>query len=234
MTGVPDARVDARRAIGALATCVLLVACGGGKRIASAPPPEVERTDPTGRGAGWRTAATVADRARLRDWRDAWIAALAQIPQREIATDPQLFDPDRALPDPLPPIGTYRCRTIKLGAPGAGPSRFIAHGWFSCRIAQAARAGQTGELTFTRLGGAQRLSGLLYHESRADAAPRPRAIFLGSMALGDEQRPMRYGTDPNRDLAGIMERIGDRRWRLILPRPHFESLLDIVEIIPME
>ena len=234
MTGVGGTRADARRAIGALATCVLLVACGGGKRIASAPSPEVERTDPTGRGAGWRTAATVADRARLRDWRDAWMDALAQIPQREIAADPQLFDPDRALPEPLPPIGTYRCRTIKLGAPGAGASRFIAYGWFSCRIEQPARTGGDGDLTFTRLGGSQRPSGTLYRESRADSAPRPRAIFLGSMALGDEQRPMRYGTDANRDLAGIMERIGDRRWRLILPRPRFESLLDIVEIIPME
>ncbi|MEG8022663.1 DUF4893 domain-containing protein [Sphingomonas aerolata] len=83
-------------------------------------------------------------------------------------------------------------------------------------------------------GGSQRPSGTLYRESRADSAPRPRAIFLGSMALGDEQRPMRYGTDANRDLAGVMERIGDRRWRLILPHPRFESLLDIVEIVPME
>ncbi|MEG8029460.1 DUF4893 domain-containing protein [Sphingomonas aerolata] len=94
--------------------------------------------------------------------------------------------------------------------------------------------GGDGELTFTRLGGSQRPSGTLYRESRADSAPRPRAIFLGSMALGDEQRSMRYGTDTNRDLAGVMERIGDRRWRLILPHPRFESLLDIVEIIPME
>jgi hypothetical protein len=33
-------------------------------------------------------------------------------------------------------------------------------------------------------------------------------------------------------LAGYIERIGDKRWRLVLPYPRFESLLDVVEIVP--
>jgi hypothetical protein len=59
-----------------------------------------------------------------------------------------------------------------------------------------------------------------------------RQVFLGSLVLGDETRAMQYGNDPERDLAGFVERIGDRRWRLLLPRPRFESLIDVVEIVP--
>jgi hypothetical protein len=45
---------------------------------------------------------------------------------------------------------------------------------------------------------------------------------------------MDYGRDANRDMAGIVQRIGPRRWRLVLPYPHFESLLDVVELVPVD
>ncbi len=38
----------------------------------------------------------------------------------------------------------------------------------------------------------------------------------------------------DRDMAGVLERIGERRWRLVLPYPRFESLLDVVELVPTE
>jgi hypothetical protein len=57
-------------------------------------------------------------------------------------------------------------------------------------------------------------------------------VFLGSLQLADERGVLRYGHDVERDLAGFVERIGPRRWRLILPFPHFESLLDVIEIVP--
>jgi hypothetical protein len=43
---------------------------------------------------------------------------------------------------------------------------------------------------------------------------------------------MRYGRDADRDLAGWVERVGERRWRLILPYPRFESTIDVVELVP--
>jgi hypothetical protein len=52
------------------------------------------------------------------------------------------------------------------------------------------------------------------------------------MQLGDERRAFQYGTDQDRDLAGLVERVGDHRWRLVFPYPHFESLLDVVELTP--
>jgi hypothetical protein len=50
--------------------------------------------------------------------------------------------------------------------------------------------------------------------------------------LGDEGRAMEYGVDPGRDVAGFVERIGPKRWRLIMPDPHFESKIDVMELVP--
>ena len=67
---------------------------------------------------------------------------------------------------------------------------------------------------------------MLFPESDA------RAIFLGTLVLGDETAPLRYGQDSNRDMIGYVERIGEKRWRLVLPYPRFESLLDVVDLTP--
>ena len=59
-----------------------------------------------------------------------------------------------------------------------------------------------------------------------------RMVFLGTLQLGDEQRALQYGRDRERDMAGVVERIGDNRWRLVLPYPAFESTLDVIELVP--
>jgi hypothetical protein len=59
-----------------------------------------------------------------------------------------------------------------------------------------------------------------------------RRVFLGTLVLGDETRAMQYREDPDRDVAGFIERIGDNRWRLIMPKPQFESQLDVMELVP--
>jgi hypothetical protein len=57
-------------------------------------------------------------------------------------------------------------------------------------------------------------------------------VFLGTLQLGDERRSLEYGHDRERDMAGLMERIGDSRWRLVFPYPAFESTIDIIELVP--
>jgi hypothetical protein len=59
-----------------------------------------------------------------------------------------------------------------------------------------------------------------------------RQVLLGTLVLGDETRAMQYGRDTDRDVAGYVERIGPNRWRLIQPYPHFESLIDVLELTP--
>ena len=39
-------------------------------------------------------------------------------------------------------------------------------------------------------------------------------------------------SDETRDVAGYVERIGERRWRLVMPEPHFESQIDVMELVP--
>jgi hypothetical protein len=180
-------------------------------------------TQATSTAQGWQEAATEADRARLRDWRDAFSRALEQARAgghaADVASEGVLLDPDAALGGPIP-VGDYRCRVIKVGAKSSGLLNYVAYPGFRCRIEQGKA------LRLTKLAGSQRQVGLIY------PADQLRSVFLGTLVLGDETQAYRYGTDPERDLAGWVERIGDKRWRIIFPYPHFESTLDVVELVP--
>lgn len=172
----------------------------------------------------WRRVATASDRTRLRNWRQAWIEALDHARKANvdaIVAGGALFDPDRAYAGAVPPAGRYRCRVFKLGAKGTAMAEFTAYPDFACRI------GADGDTpTFYKLEGAQRPAGVLFSESAS------RAVFLGTLVIGDERRAMQYGRDASRDLVGYIERVGERRWRLVLPYPRFESILDVVELVP--
>jgi len=176
--------------------------------------------------AAWRDVATERDRVRLREWRSAWVEALrdarASGHAAEIAGEGALLHPDAALLSPAPPVGDYRCRVIKVGAQD-NLLNYIAYPAFRCRV----RPERDGRLSFVKLTGSQRPIGMIYPGSTR------RMIFLGTMQLGDERRSLRYGTDPERDMAGIVERIGERRWRVVFPRPAFESIVDVLELVPV-
>lgn len=192
---------------------------GGRSETASAieAPPPVRKD--------WREIATPADRDRIARWRDAWTSALAKTGRAgfgpRIAAQGGLMLPDAALADPAPPPGDYRCRVTKLGAQGQGGLDYVSYPDFACRISM-----EKDLLSFAKLDGSQRPVGLLFPNDDA------RMIFLGSMMLGDERRALEYGRDPDRDMAGAFERIGPRRWRLVLPWPKWESTLDVIELTP--
>jgi hypothetical protein len=198
---------------------LLLVAAAG------APAAAREEVVPASAGSDWRAAATEHDRDRLRHWRDAWIDALAQVnagaSADEIARGGALFEPDAALPGAEPPPGDYDCRTIKLGRAQQSMLDYVAYPAFRCRIARG-----SGRLHFTKLTGSQRQAGTIFPDNGR------RMIFLGTLMLGDETRALRYGRDRERDLIGVVERIGPNRWRIAFPRPYYESLLDVIELVP--
>jgi hypothetical protein len=132
-----------------------------------------------------------------------------------------LLEPDAALGSAPIPNGLYKCRVIKVGAKSKGLLDYIAYPAFDCRISQ-----QNQLQSFTKLTGSQRHVGLIFPDSAV------RQVFLGTLVLGDESQALQYGRDADRDLAGWVERVGERRWRLLLPYPAFESTLDIVELVP--
>ncbi len=43
--------------------------------------------------------------------------------------------------------------------------------------------------------------------------------------------PPAYADNPERDVIGVVERIGDFRYRLVLPRPR-GAILEIYELVP--
>jgi hypothetical protein len=173
----------------------------------------------------WRVVTTDNDRERLRDWRKAFTKALDQARAAghaaDIAKEGALLEPDAAL-GPVPiPNGRYKCRDIKLGAKSQGLPNYIAFPASNCLISQEKELQR-----FYKLTGSQRQTGQIF------PADPLRQVFLGTLVLGDETRAYRYGGDQYRDLAGWVERVGDNRWRLILPYPHYESTLEVIELVP--
>lgn len=57
-------------------------------------------------------------------------------------------------------------------------------------------------------------------------------VLLGSMSLASEPPANSYGRRPDRDMVALLERIGDQRWRLVIPWPESESNLDLIELVP--
>ncbi|MBB3472809.1 DUF4893 domain-containing protein [Sphingomonas sp. BK345] len=200
----------------ALALAAALFGCGN-----SAAP----RLIPVAAGSDWRRVATPGDRERLRAWRQTWQRALAaarRTAPEALAAQGALFDYDRALDQPIPPAGSYSCRVYKLGARQPGQLDYVDYPAFACRVVVDER----GTVRLEKLTGSQRPTGVIFADNGL------RAVFLGVMILGDEARPYPYGREPARDLAGWVERIGPARWRVALPQPAFESLLDVVELVP--
>lgn len=194
---------------------IALIGCSGAAPLQSATAPPA---------MNWKQTATSNDRERLRKWRSAWFAALAEARGKDggaIAADPELFTPDRALADAVPPPGNYRCRVIKLGSQGRRTLDYVDYPQFACRI------DAEGEVSsLYKMDGSQRPVGLIFPDGSA------RGIFLGTMMMADERRAMEYGRDSQRDLAAVVERIGAKRWRLVFPYPRLESTLDVMELVP--
>ena len=200
-----------------VAVTLLLGAC------ATAPPSDSRTEAPP--VPVWTAAMEPEDQDRLRRLPEAWTTALDQAKDGghadELASLGALADPGAALPDPAPPPGRYRCRTIKIGSPG-GTLAFVAYGWFDCEITPAGDA-----LRLDKLTGSQRQHGTLYPYTDR------RLAFVGTLALGaGETVAPAYGADRERNVVGVVERFAAARWRLVQPWPHFESNLDLLELEP--
>ena len=165
------------------------------------------------------------DRVRLRDWRKTFEAALVKARaaghSADITREGALLDPDAAVAGPALPDGLYRCRVIKLGAKDAGNLDYAVSAPAACRVRQHRQLQR-----LDKLSGPQRYVGLIFPGDPI------RNVFLGTLVLADETRALQYGQDQQRDVAGYVERIGTDRWRLVMPQPHFESRLDVMELVP--
>ncbi|MGZ2412620.1 uncharacterized protein DUF4893 [Sphingomonas sp. F9_3S_D5_B_2] len=174
----------------------------------------------------WRQVATAADRDRLNRLGLAWQSALADARKDsagEIEKEGALLKPRGALPRPAPTPGSYNCRLIKLGKATAKSKPYESFKPFFCYVEV-----EDELLTIVKQTGSQRPAGRLWEDD-----DQSRLVFLGSLALGDEQQPVAYGDDPKRDMAGVLERVGPFRWRLVIPWPQSTSKLDVFELTPV-
>lgn len=174
----------------------------------------------------WRKVANSADASQLERLDEAWRQARieaedagysAQVEKLGALADPNAARAGRVQPGP----GTYRCRTVKLGTRGGGTLAYVDYPFFACRVELT----PGGDLILTKTTGSQRFQGRLYPDGDS------RVVYVGSQAWGDERGFPTYGEKPDRDQAGVVERIGENRWRVVLPWPKQESKLDLIEVV---
>lgn len=175
----------------------------------------------------WEGIASAEDIARVPTLPAAWETALASAARRghrrAITGEGKLLEPGAALPRPEPSPGSYRCRVVRLSGQDRSGTAFAAYKPFFCYV------GVEGELlTLTKQTGSQRPAGFLYPDR-----DKKRLIFLGTLALAGDEAPAAYGEDEKKNLIGIVERIAPFRFRLVIPGSGKESILDVIELVPV-
>jgi hypothetical protein len=208
-----------------IGAALLLSAC---EIFQSRPEGQVPRVEvgPPLKSEAWKAVATDADEGRLDRLGLAWQEGLEEAKKSnpgDVKREGQLLNPRAAQPRPAPTPGSYYCRLIKLGRSGEKGKTYESFKPFFCYI-------ETEDELFTivKQTGSQRPSGRLWEDDDAT-----RLIFLGSLALADEEEAAAYGENPKRDMAGVFERIAPFKWRLVIPWPQSTSKLDVFELTPV-
>jgi hypothetical protein len=178
--------------------------------------------------AGWREDASASDVQRigqLAESRAKGMMEAANAGASDFAAVSSIVEAGVLSAAPSRLVGTWRCRTMKLG--GLTPA--IVYSWFACRISQ-----QGGRLVFEKIGGSQRTVGTLYPDGGG-------YVYLGASYVhynGVVEKPPRYsgkgsslgaGQTPD-DQIGLLSFTRDGRARLEFPYPVQESVYDVIEL----
>jgi hypothetical protein len=213
-----------------LASATLAAALSGCETAKSKLPPGARPTVEVGpplKSEAWKALATAEDTSRIERLGLAWQDALAEA-QRSNASDlrreGKLLLPRAGLSRPAPTPGSYNCRLIKLGKAAPAGKPYETFKPFFCYVQV-----EDELLTIVKQTGSQRPAGRLWEDDDPT-----RLVFLGSLALANEDQPLAYGDDPKRNMAGVLERIGPFRWRLVIPWPQSTSKLDVFELTPVD
>jgi hypothetical protein len=183
--------------------------------VAPVPPPQ----------PAWRGALKPADLDRLSRLNAAWEEALAVARSagatRRFRAEGELLSPLAALPRASLPPGSYRCRLIRIGASRRGRGAYTALGPYFCFV-----GAEGTNLSFVQQTGPDRPWGSLYDDGEK------RQILIGSRSRGAEKQLPTYGDRPERDIVGVAERVGNFRYRIVMPWPQSGALLEVMELVP--
>jgi hypothetical protein len=170
---------------------------------------------------GWETTVEAADRTRIDGLPQLWARARAAVPTRlaaKLKQEGALVDPAAALEAPTLPPGPYHCRLLRFG----GRAGFASYAPDFCYVEVS-----KDSLAFTKQTGSNLPSGWLFPDTDH------RQVFLGTFKAPGAAAAPRYGDDPTRDVAGVVERVAPFRWRLVLTRAGMGAILDVYELVPV-
>ena len=225
---MPVTRIRSLTMIGLIAAVsALATGCATKPKLPPGVHPTVEVGPPL-KSEAWMHVATPADQDRIARLGLAWQEALDDAKKSnagEVRKEGNLLLPRSSLPRPDPTPGSYNCRLIKLGKGTPKGKAFESFKPFFCYV----EVDEDGLLTIVKQTGSQRPAGRLWEDDDPN-----RLVFLGSLALGNEDQPLAYSDDPKRDMAGVLERIAPFKWRLVIPWPQSTSKLDVFELTPVD
>jgi len=183
--------------------------------------------EPPRKSDGWLAVASPDDADRIRRIDSAWAAALSEARRAgfadTVAKEGNLLKAGAALQRPAPTPGSYNCRLVRLGRYTPKTKAFESFKPFFCYVEV-----EGDLLTIVKQTGSERPAGRLWE----DDVPT-RMVFLGSVALGNEEQPLAYGDNKARDMAGVLERIAPVRCRLVVHWARAQSKHDVCEVTPV-
>ncbi|MBN8830227.1 MAG: DUF4893 domain-containing protein [Sphingomonadales bacterium] len=206
-----------------LAALAVLSACA--PRAGAVPEAELVSAPEAPPQTGWRAIVSPEDGDRIDHLPDLWASALAaaQRHARQIAREDGLLAPQAARNHPALPPGSYHCRLVRIGAAQGREPAFRAFPDFFCHI----RGDRSDSLFFTKQTGTELPGGWLHADGDR------RFVLTGAKQYRVGGEPLVYGSEPDRDVVGVAERIGPFRWRLVLPWRGAQAGLDVYELTPV-
>ena len=174
----------------------------------------------------WRGVASTEDVAKIDGllplWEKSLAAARAPGSRPRLAAS-ALLDPKAGLERGAPTPGSYRCKFTRLGKRSAADRPTALSPEAFCYVGVA-----EGRLSLTTETGALPLGGWLW-----DEADGKRLIFLGAARTPKMKAPPAYGEDGARNAVGVLERVGEFRFRLAVPAPGGGEVLYLFELWAM-
>lgn len=203
----------ARLPLPTLLLAAALAACAG-KFAGPRPAAAIEA------GEEWRDLALSADSTVIdslpRLWADALAEARAKGFSRRLRGAGAALDPAAGLARAAPAPGPYRCRHYRVGA------AFSVSREGFCFVGLA-----DGALSLTTALTARRVGGHLWESDDGR-----RAVFLGAaIPRGSDTAPA-YGDTGTASAVGLLERVGEMRYRLALAAPPESKTIEVIELVP--
>lgn len=205
-----------------IAGALALSACAAGQSGIE----PIARVDAPQPDPAWRAEVTAQDAARITALPATWQAALSAVPRRYapmVAKEGDLMVPDAGREHPAPPPGSYRCRLVKIGPAARREPPVRSFPDFFCYV----RAEANGGLSFAKQTGTELPGGWLHPDNDR------RLVLVGARQHEAGETKLAYGAEPERDVIGVVERIGPFRWRLTLPWREGRPGLDLYEMTPV-